>query len=287
MRILPRSIVTLAALALVASAVPAQLTDKKALTLPLAKKIAAAAVAQAERNHAGGVIAIVDDGGNLMYLERIDGTFAAGANVSIGKARTAAMFRKPTKFFEDVIKAGRTSMVALPDFTPLQGGVPLLVDGQLVGGIGVSGAMSAQQDEELALAGAKALEQLACCAVAAAPVTYLEKNTVDAAFARGAPLLEVGKFKIHASRREAPGQAEVHDDETDIIYVTAGAATFVTGGTVVDGKETAPGETRGASIRDGETRRLTKGDVIVVPAGVPHWFQAVDGPLTYYVVKVL
>ena len=102
-----------------------QIADKKALTLDGARKAIAGAVAYAHKNNAGGVIAVVDDGGNLMALERIDGTFAAGANISIGKARTAALFKKPTKFFEDVIAKGRTPMVALNDFTPLQGGVPV------------------------------------------------------------------------------------------------------------------------------------------------------------------
>ena len=110
-----------------------EVADKKALTLEGARKAIAGAVAYAHRNNAGGVIAVVDDGGNLMALERIDGTFAAGANISIGKARTAALFKKPTKFFEDVIGKGRTSMVALNDFTPLQGGVPIEMDGQIVG----------------------------------------------------------------------------------------------------------------------------------------------------------
>jgi glc operon protein GlcG len=131
-------------------------TTRKTLTLDGAKKAIAAAVAEARKNNATGVVAVVDDGGNLMALERLDGTFAAGANVSIGKARTAVLFKKPTKFFEDVIGKGRTAMVTV-DFTPLQGGIPILVDGQLVGGIGVSGASSAQQDEELALAGAAVL----------------------------------------------------------------------------------------------------------------------------------
>ena len=131
----------------------AQVTTKKTLTLEGAKKAIAAAVAEARKNNATGVIAVVDDGGNLMALERLDGTFAAGANISIGKARTAVLFKKPTKFFEDIIAKGRTAMVAV-DFTPLQGGIPIVVDGQVIGGIGVSGASSAQQDEELAIAGA-------------------------------------------------------------------------------------------------------------------------------------
>src|SRR5262245_12144522 len=135
----------------------AQIVEKKALTIDGARKVIAAAVAYAKKNNApGGAIAVVDEGGTLMALERLDGTFAAGANISIGKARTAVLFKRPTKAFEDIIKNGRTAMVALPDdyFTPLQGGVPITVDGQIVGGIGVSGAASSQQDEELAIAGA-------------------------------------------------------------------------------------------------------------------------------------
>jgi mannose-6-phosphate isomerase-like protein (cupin superfamily) len=119
-----------------------------------------------------------------------------------------------------------------------------------------------------------------------APVTYLPAEQVRAAFARGAPLLEVGSYKIHASRRVAAGQAEVHEADTDIIYVLEGQATFVTGGTVVEGRTTATEEIRGARIASGETRQLEPGDVVVVPHGTPHWFQAVDGVLLYYVVKV-
>jgi glc operon protein GlcG len=150
---------TLAVLVLAAVPVAADtqvVGTKKTLTLEGAKKAIAAAVAEARKNNATGVIAIVDDGGNLMALERIDGTFAAGANISIGKARTAVLFKKPTRVFEDIIGKGRTAMVTV-DFTPLQGGVPILVDGQVVAGIGVSGASSAAQDEEFAIAGANAL----------------------------------------------------------------------------------------------------------------------------------
>jgi glc operon protein GlcG len=131
-----------------------QVMQKKTLNLEGAKRVIAAAQAEAKKSNATGVVAVVDDGGNLIALERLDGTFAAGANISIGKARTAVLFKKPTKFFEDVIKNGRTAMVTVENFTPLQGGIPILVDGQVVGGVGVSGAASAQQDEELAIAGA-------------------------------------------------------------------------------------------------------------------------------------
>jgi uncharacterized protein GlcG (DUF336 family) len=136
----------------------AQVADRKVLTLDGAKKVAAAAAANARAHGEGAAIAVVDDGGNLISVERLDGTFPAGARISIGKARTAALFKKPTAAFEDIIRNGRTPMIALEDFTPLQGGVPIVVDGAVVGAIGVSGAASAQRDEEVAKAGAAALQ---------------------------------------------------------------------------------------------------------------------------------
>src|SRR5207248_1935200 len=87
------------------------------------------------------------------------GTFAMGATISIGKARTAVLFKKPTRVFEELINKGRTAMTALDGFTPLIGGIPIVIDGQVVGGVGVSGAASANQDEELALAGANAIDK--------------------------------------------------------------------------------------------------------------------------------
>ncbi len=119
-----------------------------------------------------------------------------------------------------------------------------------------------------------------------APVTRIEATQVRAAFQKGAPLIETGAYKIHASRREAQGQAEVHVRDTDLIYVLEGSARFVTGGCVVGGREVAPDEIRGESIEGGEVREIGPGEVIVVPHGTPHWFQAVSGPLLYYVVKV-
>lgn len=121
---------------------------------------------------------------------------------------------------------------------------------------------------------------------AASPaVIYIKGEKVASAFAKGAPLIETTTYKVHASRREAGGQSEVHTHETDIFYMLEGSATFVTGGTLVDGKTIAPGEIRGTAIRGGETRRITKGDVIIIPAGTPHWFKDVQGPVLYYVVK--
>ena len=117
-------------------------------------------------------------------------------------------------------------------------------------------------------------------------VTFIDSAHVAAAFAKGLPLIETGAYKIHASRRESPGKAEIHVKDTDIIYVLSGGATFVTGGTAVDQQTIGPGEIRGARIDGGETRTLKPGDVIIVPNGTPHWFKQVRAPFLYYTVKV-
>jgi glc operon protein GlcG len=268
----------------------AQVVEKKALTLEGARQIIGSARGEARRIKApGGVIAVVDDGGNLIALERLDGTFAAGAQISIGKARTAALFKRPTKAFEDIIKNGRTAMVALADFTPLQGGIPIMVGEEVVGGIGVSGAASAQQDEELALAGAAAARTLKpglAGATTSRKVTFIDQQMVTTGFEKGTVLASKGNYLNHASHREMDGIAEIHTLDTDLIYMLEGSATFVTGGSVPDAKPTEPNELRGSAIVGGESRRIAKGDVVVVPAGVPHMFTKVQGPLNYYVVKV-
>lgn len=290
LRILLTSLLVLGA-ALLANA---QTAEKKTLTLDGARKVIAGAIAYAKKNNApGGVIAVVDDGGNLMALERLDGTFAAGANISIGKARTAVLFKRPTKAFEDIIKNGRTAMVALPDayFTPLQGGVPITVDGQIIGGVGVSGAASAQQDEELAMAGANVFVETKETGMTPAnnpPVLFFDAKQVNASFSTGAVLLDESdrNYMVHTSRRDKPGLAEVHTLDTDIIYVMEGTAALVTGGTVVDSKEIGAHEFRGSRIDGGITRQLSKGEVIIVPNNTPHWFKEVNGEFLYYTIKV-
>src|SRR4051812_44807897 len=108
-------------------------------------------------------------------------------------------------------------------------------------------------------------------------VTFIDSQKVAAGFAKGGTtLLNKGAYQILTSRRVEPGQVEVHAHDTDIMYVTEGSATIVTGGTVAGKKTTAPGEERGASVQGGQSRKLSKGDVFVVPNGVPHWFQSVD-----------
>ena len=201
-------------------------------------------------------------------------------------------------------------MTAVDGFTPLIGGIPIIIDGQVVGGIGVSGAASANQDEELALAGANALMS-AQAKVEAAPTsnerpgssafakatadksntattaqaTFIEPSKVSAAFAQGMPLLETAGYKVHASRRIEPGQAEIHTLDTDVIYVVDGSATLVTGGRAIDTKEIAPNEIRGTKIEGGQEHQITKGEVIIIPNGVPHQFTSVSDELHYFVCK--
>lgn len=252
----------------------------KGLTLDGARELIGAAQKVARARHTTGAVAVVDEGGNLIALDRLDGTFAAASNIAIGKARTAAQFKKPTRFFEDVIAKGRTAMTALPDFTPLGGGLPLMMDGQVIGAVGVSGAASAKEDEELAAVAAAALP------APTAAVHLIERTRVAAAFQKGEPLIEEADYKVHASHRAGAGKSEVHTEETDILYVLSGSATFVTGGSMIDPVTVEPGEIRGAGIKGGERRQLVAGDVVVVPKGTPHWFQTVPGPIDYYAVKV-
>jgi glc operon protein GlcG len=133
----------------------AQLVEKTALTLEGAKKIAAVAEAKAKAEGARVVIAVVDEGGALLLLQRLDDAQVASVSVGIDKARTAAIYRRPSKVFEDQVKNGRVSALALHGAVALQGGVPIVVDGKVIGAIGVSGE-TPSQDEDIAIAGAAA-----------------------------------------------------------------------------------------------------------------------------------
>ena len=133
----------------------AQVLTAKNISLDAAKKIVAEAVKYAKANNApGGSIAVVDNGGNLIYLEKLDGTFAAAAEVSIKKANTAAIFKAPSSKLENAINGGRQALITV-GHTFLQGGIPIMFEGQVIGAIGVSGSASAQQDEDIAIAGSK------------------------------------------------------------------------------------------------------------------------------------
>lgn len=124
-------------------------------------------------------------------------------------------------------------------------------------------------------------------AAAADEVTYIPNDKVQVAVSKGGPLTDGSNYKVSISRRVKGGQAEVHDTETDIFYIMEGAATLVTGGTLVDSKTTSPGQVRGSGISGGETHMLSKGDVIVIPKGTAHWFKDVPKLVVYHVVKVL
>ena len=122
-------------------------------------------------------------------------------------------------------------------------------------------------------------------AINQAEATYFDKERVAEAFLKGAVLADTKDYAVHASRRDRPGIPEVHEREVDIMYMIDGTATIVTGGELVGAKTIAAGEIRGTDIRGGQSRQLSKGDVIIIPAGTPHWFKEVPAALTYYVVK--
>jgi uncharacterized protein GlcG (DUF336 family) len=146
-------------LALAAALPAADLATKKALTLEVAKQIAAAAEAEAAKNKWTVVICVVDDGANLIYLQRMDETQIGSVEVAQEKARTAVRFKRPSKALEDAVVGGRMAVLKLPGATPVEGGIPLMADGKLIGAIGVSGVTS-QQDGQVAAAGVAALAKI-------------------------------------------------------------------------------------------------------------------------------
>lgn len=148
--------ITIATLLFASTTWAAQLATKKALTLEVTKQIAAAAESHAAKNNWNVVIAIVDDGGHLLYLERMDGAQTGSIEVAIKKAQTATSFKRPSKVFEAGLAGGRTALVALPGALPFEGGVPIAAGGQVLGAIGVSG-VTAAQDGMIAQAGVDAL----------------------------------------------------------------------------------------------------------------------------------
>jgi glc operon protein GlcG len=150
-------VLTLLAVALAARTASAQLIEKKTLGLAAAKKMAAAAEAEATKNKWAMVIVVLDDGANLIYLERMDGAQLGSIQVAQGKARTAVRFRRPSKDLEDALAKGRLGVLSLGHVTAVQGGLPVMMNGRAIGSIGVSGGMS-DQDEQCARAGLAALQ---------------------------------------------------------------------------------------------------------------------------------
>jgi glc operon protein GlcG len=145
-----------AACLVVSGAATAQVADRKVITLEGAKKIMAAAEAEARKNNWTVCIAVVDESGNLIAFQKIDDTQVGSIDIAIGKARTAARMKRPTKALEDAVAGGRMVMMSIEGLTPLEGGVPVTVDGKIIGAVGVSGVTS-QQDAQVATAGAAAL----------------------------------------------------------------------------------------------------------------------------------
>jgi uncharacterized protein GlcG (DUF336 family) len=146
----------LAASARASAAEAGQLPTKRTLTLDAARKVAAAAEAEARKNNWNVAIAVVDDGGQMVLFHRLDGAKLVAIDIALRKARTAVFFQQETKGLEEEVTKGRTALLPIEGFMPLEGGVPLWVDGQLIGAIGVSG-VTGEQDAQCALAGAKAL----------------------------------------------------------------------------------------------------------------------------------
>jgi glc operon protein GlcG len=203
--------------------------------------------------------------------------------VATDKARTASIYRRPSKDFEDQAAGGRASALHLARAVPLQGGIPILRNGHVIGAVGVSGASSADEDQELAVLGVQALSPAGGSGNGAA---FFEREVVRAKFATGGLLLDAGAYKLDAGRREAPGEVEFHSHTVDVMHVVDGTATVVTGGEMVGVRSAGDGELRADSVTGGHAHELSAGDVLAVPAGVPHQFSRVSDPFLYFVVKV-
>jgi glc operon protein GlcG len=253
-----------------------------ALTRDGAQRVAETVGAAAAARGVAPVVSVVDAGGALLYLLRPDAAQVASVAVTTDKARTAAIYRRPSKDFEEQAAHGRPSALHLAGAVPLQGGMPILHDGHVIGAVGVSGASSADEDQELAVLGAQAAET----GNGGAHAPYFSQAEVAAKFQTGGLLLDTPGYKVDAGRRTAPGEVEYHERVTDVMRVVEGTATVVTGGDMLDARQVGPGELRARAIRGGASHRLAPGDVLVVPAGVPHQFVSVSDPFLYFVVKV-
>ena len=276
------------AISIAGAAAEFAVTEVPALTYEGARLAAEAAGAAAAERGVSPVISAVDAGGALMYLVRPDSAQVASVEVTTDKARTAAIYRRPSKDFEDQASGGRPSALHLARAVPLQGGVPIEHDGEVIGAIGVSGATDADEDRELAEIGARSVE----AAIAARGngssngAVYFPAAAVEEKFRAGGLLLDQAGYKIDAGRREAPGEVEYHEHVVDVMHVVSGRATVLTGGSMLDAHEVAPGELRAAAVEGGKSHELSEGDVLAIPNGVPHQFTDVSDPFLYFVVKV-
>ena len=264
---------------------PFSVSDVPALTRDGARAAADAAAAIAAERAVWPVVAVVDAGGELMHLWRPDLAQVASVQVAADKARTAALYRRPSKDFEDQAAHGRPSALHLAQAVPLQGGMPIVHSGHVVGAVGVSGASSAAEDQELSVLAAEAASATARDGEGKA-AAYFPAESVAAKFATGGLLHDTPGYKVDAGRRTAPGEVEYHEHVADIMHVVSGTATVVTGGQMIASRAVGPGETRADAIEGGTRRELGAGDVLVIPPGVPHHFTAVSDPFLYLVAKV-
>ncbi|MFL5899924.1 MAG: bifunctional GlcG/HbpS family heme-binding protein/cupin domain-containing protein [Solirubrobacterales bacterium] len=272
------------AISLAGAAAEFSAVEVAAITYEGAKLAAEAAAAEAARRGVAPVISTVDAGGALVYLVRPDDAQVASVEVTTDKARTAAIYRRPSKDFEDQASGGRPSALHLARAVPLQGGVPVTYDGQVIGAIGASGATSADEDNELAELGAAALAD--AMSVKPNGAAFFPAAAVVKQFHVGGLLLDEPAYKIDAGRREAPGEVEYHEHTVDVMRVVDGTATVIVGGEMQDAREIAPGEIRAAAVAGGTRHELAPGDVLAIPSRTPHQFVDVSEPFLYFVVKV-
>ena len=258
-------------------------TATKAVTYAGAKRAAEAVAAECTKRGVAPVCAIVDAGGELVYLWRPEEAQVASVGVATDKARTAAIYRRPSKDFEEQAAGGRASALHLARAVPLQGGIPIVLEGEVIGAVGVSGASSADEDQELAVLGSEALADPAGSNNGA---SFFGKEAVRAKFATGGLLLDAGAYKLDAGRRNAPGEVEYHAHTVDVMHIVEGNATVVTGGEMIGVHSVGDGELRADTVQGGHAHELSPGDVLAVPAGVPHQFTEVSDPFLYFVVKV-
>jgi glc operon protein GlcG len=256
------------------------------LTLAGARLSAEAAGFAARDRGVSPVVAVVDVDGELVYLHRPDEAQVASVGVASDKARTAAIYRRPSKDFEDQASGGRPSALHLARAVPLQGGMPIVHGGEVVGAVGVSGASSAEEDQELAVIGAAALVNIGPWGIGNGAVRFASDEVAER-FRTGGLLLDKPRYKIDAGRRVAAGEVEYHEHVADVMHVVSGAATVVTGGEMVEARLIAPGEFRATGIEGGTIHQLGEGDVLCIPAAVPHQFVEVSDPFLYFVVKVV
>jgi glc operon protein GlcG len=276
------------AVSIVGAEVEYSYSEVPALTQEGSKLAADAIGAEAARRGVAPVISAVDAGGALMYLHRPDDAQVASVEVTTDKARTAAIYRRPSKDFEDQASSGRPSALHLARSVPLQGGEPIIHEGEVIGAVGVSGATDADEDRELALIGAEAAARSAASSSngSANGAAFFAASAVEDKFREGGLLLDTDGYKLDAGRRDQPGEVEYHERVVDVMHVVSGTATVVTGGEMRDAHEVAPGELRAPEVSGGESHELHEGDVLAIPNGVPHQFVDVSDPFLYFVVKV-